>query len=268
MIKFEQVGLRYGIGPEVLSDVNFPLSPGSFHFLCGPSGAGKSSLMSLLFLGRRPTRGCIHAFGKNTSLLDRVELSKLRQNIGVIFQDFRLLPHLSVFDNVALPLRINGTPEKKIREHVEELLHWVGLGDYLNRLPQTLSGGQQQRIAIARAVISNPKLLLADEPTGNLDDEIGMKLMGLFEQLNKLGTTIVIATHSLKILDSLPHPRLILENGHLSVFDPVTGQIARALEDENFRYDPDAQPNIEAQGEQGPEGPDRVRATRDMLEAI
>lgn len=220
MIKFEHVGLRYGIGPEVLSDINFSLPPGSFHFLCGPSGAGKTSLMSLLYLGRRPTRGTIHALGKNTNILGRVELARLRQSIGVIFQDFRLLSHLSAFDNVALPLRINGVDEKKIKLHVEELLDWVGLGDCMHRLPATLSGGQQQRIAIARAVISNPKLLLADEPTGNLDDEIGMKLMGLFEQLNKMGTTIVIATHNLQILERLPHPRLILQDGHLHIFDP------------------------------------------------
>ncbi|MDD3020624.1 MAG: cell division ATP-binding protein FtsE [Alphaproteobacteria bacterium] len=222
MIKFEHVGLRYGIGPEVLSDVSFTLSPGSFHFLCGPSGAGKTSLMSLLYLGRRPTRGSIHAFDKNTNVLDRSELAQLRQNIGVIFQDFRLLPHMSAFENVALPLRIGGLNEKKIKSHVEELLDWVGLGDCMHRLPPTMSGGQQQRIAIARAVIANPKLLLADEPTGNLDDEIGMKLMGLFEQLNKMGTTIVIATHSLQILERLPHPRLILEAGNLHVFDPKT----------------------------------------------
>lgn len=222
MIKFEHVGLRYGIGPEILSDVSFTLAPGSFHFLCGPSGAGKTSLMSLLYLGRRPSRGTIHAFDHNTSVLDRVELAKLRQNIGVIFQDFRLLPHMSAFDNVALPLRINGMNEKKIKSHVEELLDWVGLGDCMHRLPITMSGGQQQRIAIARAVVANPRLLLADEPTGNLDDEIGMKLMGLFEQLNKMGTTIVIATHNLQILDRLPHPRLILEDGKLHIFNPHT----------------------------------------------
>jgi len=221
MIKFEHIGLRYGIGPEVLSDISFTLTQGSFHFLCGPSGAGKTSLMSLLYLGRRPTRGSIEAFGQNTNLLGREDLAELRQKIGVIFQDFRLLPHMSAFDNVALPLRINGLPEKKIKDHVEELLDWVGLGDCMNRLPPTLSGGQQQRIAVARAVITNPRLLLADEPTGNLDDEIGMKLMGLFEQLNKMGTTIVIATHSLQILNRLPHPRLILEAGHLKVFDPA-----------------------------------------------
>jgi cell division transport system ATP-binding protein len=220
MIKFEHVGLRYGIGPEVLEDISFTLTPGSFHFLCGPSGAGKSSLMSLLYLGRKATRGQIHMMGKNTGILEREELSKLRQKIGVVFQDFRLLPHLSAYDNVALPLRISGVPEKKIKNHVEELLDWVGLGDCMNRLPATLSGGQQQRIAIARAVIANPRLLLADEPTGNLDDEIGMKLMGLFEQLNKMGTTIIIATHSTQILDRLLHPRLILNQGKLEIFDP------------------------------------------------
>lgn len=220
MIKFEHVGLRYGIGPEVLDDITFTLDAGSFHFLCGPSGAGKSSLMSLLYLGRKATRGQIHMMGKNTGVLNREDLSKLRQKIGVVFQDFRLLPHLSAYDNVALPLRISGISEKKIKSHVEELLDWVGLGDCMNRLPATLSGGQQQRIAIARAVIGNPRLLLADEPTGNLDDEIGMKLMGLFEQLNKMGTTVLIATHSTQILDRLPHPRLILDHGHLDIFDP------------------------------------------------
>ena len=220
MIKFEHVGLRYGIGPEVLSDINFTLKPGSFHFLCGPSGAGKTSLMSLLYLGRKPTRGLVSMFGHNIGSLAREELIPLRQEIGVVFQDFRLLNHLSAFDNVALPLRITGTPEKEIKTNVTELLEWVGLGDCINRLPMTLSGGQQQRIAIARAVITRPKLLLADEPTGNLDDEIGMKLMGLFEQLNHMGTTTLIATHSLNILEKFPHPRLILDKGNLHVFEP------------------------------------------------
>lgn len=221
MIKFDHVGLRYGIGPEVLSDVSFSLDAGSFHFLCGPSGAGKTSLMSLLYLGRKPTRGQVHMMGKDSGTLNREQLSELRQKIGVVFQDFRLLPHLSAFDNVALPLRISGLPEKKLKDHVEELLNWVGLGDCMHRLPATLSGGQQQRIAIARAVIANPRVLLADEPTGNLDDEIGMKLMGLFEQLNKMGTTIIVATHNHQILESMPHKRLILEQGHVRVFDPA-----------------------------------------------
>jgi cell division transport system ATP-binding protein len=220
MIKFEHVGLRYGIGPEILSDVNFILEAGSFHFLCGPSGAGKTSLMSLLYLGRKPTRGLVTMFEQNIGSLNREELIPLRQQIGVVFQDFRLLNHLSAFDNVALPLRIKGISESEIKTNVTELLEWVGLGDCVNRLPSTLSGGQQQRIAIARAVITRPQLLLADEPTGNLDDDIGMKLMGLFEQLNHMGTTILIATHSLKILEQFRYPRLILDKGHLHTFEP------------------------------------------------
>lgn len=220
MIQFEHVGLRYGIGPEVLSDISFALEPGSFHFLSGPSGAGKTSLMRLLCLGKRPTRGLINMFGQNVNAMDRTQLVPLRQRIGVVFQDFRLLNHMSAFDNVALPLRIQGKPEKEIRNNVEELLNWVGLGEHLHVLPNTMSGGQQQRIAIARAVITRPRLLLADEPTGNLDDEIGMRLMNLFEQLNRMGTTIVVATHSQKMMDELPHKRLILEAGGLRVEEP------------------------------------------------
>lgn len=220
MIRFEHVGLRYGIGPEVLSDINFALEPGSFHFLTGPSGAGKTSLMSLLYLGRRPTRGLMTMFDHNTNEMTRDKLFSFRQRIGVVFQDFRLLPHLSAFDNVALPLRILGRPEKEIRAHVNELLDWVGLGDHLDVLPPTMSGGQQQRIAIARAVITRPRLLLADEPTGNLDEEIGMRLMNLFDQLNRMGTTIVIATHSQHIMDHFGYPRLILGGGHLKVEQP------------------------------------------------
>jgi cell division transport system ATP-binding protein len=222
MIRYDHVGLRYGIGPEVLSDVTFALEPGSFHFLTGPSGAGKTSLMSLLYLGRRPTRGIITMFGQAIGSMSREQLVPIRQRIGVVFQDFRLLNHLSAFDNVALPLRISGRPEKEIRNNVEELMHWVGLGDHMNALPNTMSGGQQQRIAIARAVITRPRLLLADEPTGNLDDEIGFRLMHLFEQLNRMGTTILIATHNQVMMDSFNHTRLILDKGHLRVEQPET----------------------------------------------
>ncbi len=222
MIKFEHVGLRYGIGPEVLSDINFTLEPGSFHFLTGPSGAGKTSLMSLMFLGRKPTRGLVTMFDQNVNDMDRAKLSKLRQKIGVVFQEFRLLPHLSAFDNVALPLRITGHRESEIKSNVDELLEWVGLGDYKNVLPLTLSGGQQQRVAIARAVIARPKLLLADEPTGNLDDNIGFRLMHLFEQLNRMGTTIVIATHSQSIMEKFGHPRLVLDAGTLHVHEQTS----------------------------------------------
>lgn len=222
MIRYDHVGLRYGIGPEVLSDISFALEPGSFHFLTGPSGAGKTSLMSLLYLGRRPTRGIITMFGQPIGSMTRAQLVPIRQRVGVVFQDFRLLNHLSAFDNVALPLRIAGRPEKEIRNNVEELMHWVGLGDHLNALPNTMSGGQQQRIAIARAVITRPRLLLADEPTGNLDDEIGFRLMHLFEQLNRMGTTILIATHNQAMMEKFNHKRLILDRGSLHLDSPAS----------------------------------------------
>ena len=216
MIRFEHVGLRYGIGPEVLSDVNFTLEPGSFHFLSGPSGAGKTSLMSLLYLGRHPTRGLITMFDQNVGQQSREQLKTLRQRIGVVFQDFRLLNHMSAFDNIALPLRIAGQSEKEIKANVNELMEWVGLGDHRFMLPPTMSGGQQQRVAIARAVITRPRLLLADEPTGNLDDEIGLRLLNLFDQLNRMGTTVLIASHNMPLMDKFKqHKRLILENGQV-----------------------------------------------------
>lgn len=216
MIRFHNVGLRYGAGPEILRDISFTLNPGTFHFLCGPSGAGKTSLLKLLYLGQRPTRGLIHMFGQDIIALSRDKLTPLRQQIGVVFQDFRLLGHLTAFDNVALPLRIAGVPEDEIRRNVAEMLEWVGLGDRMHARPPTLSGGQQQRMAIARAVISRPRLLLADEPTGNVDEKIGLKLLHLFEELNRYGTTVVIATHDKTVLERFAHPRLVLSDGTLT----------------------------------------------------
>jgi cell division transport system ATP-binding protein len=230
LIKYEHVGLRYGIGPEVLEDVNFTLEPGSFHFLSGPSGAGKTSLMSLLYIGRKPTRGLVRMFGQNIGELGRDQLAAMRQRVGMVFQDFRLLGHMSAFDNVALPLRIQGRPEKEIQNNVGELLDWVGLGDYKFSLPSTMSGGQQQRVAIARAVITRPRLLLADEPTGNLDDEIGFRLMALFDQLNKMGTTVVIATHNQALIDKFGHKRMILEKGRLKIEEPRKNDLRKKLE--------------------------------------
>jgi cell division transport system ATP-binding protein len=230
MIKYEHVGLRYGIGPEVLSDINFTLEPGTFHFLSGASGAGKTSLLSLLYVGRMPTRGLISMFGQNIGEMNREQLAVIRQRVGVVFQDFRLLGHMSAFDNVALPLRIQGRPEKEIQNNVGELLDWVGLGDHKYALPSTMSGGQQQRVAIARAVITRPRLLLADEPTGNLDDEIGFRLMALFDQLNRMGTTVVIATHNQTIMDKFAHRRLILEKGNLRIEEPKQTGLRRKLE--------------------------------------
>ncbi|MFN7193115.1 MAG: cell division ATP-binding protein FtsE [Rhodospirillales bacterium] len=215
MIVFQQVGLRYGLGPEVLRDVTFALQPGSFHFLTGASGADKSSLLSLLYLARLPSRGTMHMFGRDVARMARRDLPGLRRRIGTVFQDFRLLDHLSVIDNVALPLRVQGADEGQLREHAAELLVWVGLGDHLDALPPTLSGGQKQRVAIARAVIGRPKLLIADEPTGNVDDRIALRLMRLFEELNRLGTTIVVATHNMQLVRESRHPELRLEDGAL-----------------------------------------------------
>ena len=224
MISFNNVALRYGTGPEILRDLSFALAPGSFHFLTGPSGAGKTSLLRLLYLGNRPTRGHLTMLGKDLHKLSREELMPLRRQIGVVFQDFRLLDHLSVFDNVALPLRINGAQETDIHSHVSELLRWVGLGDHLQAKPPILSGGQKQRVAIARAVINRPRLLLADEPTGNLDDQIGTRLLYLFDELNRMGTTVVVATHNMALVEQFGHPQLHLDNGTVQLLPPLKTQ--------------------------------------------
>jgi cell division transport system ATP-binding protein len=215
MIRFEEVGLRYGTGSEVLRDISFELEAGSFHFLTGASGAGKSSLLRLLYLAHRPSRGLISFFGQDLATLPRKALPALRRQIGVVFQDFRLLDHLTVRENVALPLVAAGKSLAEAGAHVTELLTWVGLGDYLDVRPAVLSGGQQQRVAIARAVINRPRLLLADEPTGNVDSAMAFRLMYLFEELNRLGTTIVISTHNEEVLSQFAHPRLHLANGEL-----------------------------------------------------
>ena len=215
-VQFDNVGLRYTDGPEVLRDVSFTLTTGSFHFLTGPSGAGKSTILQLLFLALRPTRGLISLFGYDTATINGDNLPKLRKQIGVVFQDFHLIDHLSAFDNVALPLRISNVPENDIRIHVEELLIWVGLKDRMGARPNVLSGGEKQRVAIARAVISRPKLLLADEPTGNVDTSLGERLLLLFEQLNRHGTTIVIATHDDHLVQRFNKPVLALEAGEIN----------------------------------------------------
>ena len=217
MIEFEGVGLRYNTGPEILSDVHFHCAAGSFHYLTGESGAGKTSLLSLLNLSKSPTRGLVNMFGQNLNRLKRTEIVPLRRKIGMVFQDYRLLNHLNIFDNVALPLRIMQVSERDVRENTEELLNWVGLGKRLAAYPQSLSGGEQQRVAIARAIIGRPHLLLADEPTGNLDEEIGTQLIQLFSELHKMGTTIIMATHNRQIWQRFPHPRLHLHNGQVSL---------------------------------------------------
>ncbi len=222
IMRFDNVGLRYGQGTEVLQDISLALAPGSFHFLTGDSGAGKSSLLSLMCLARRPTRGRIEMFGIDATRMSHTMLPRVRRRIGVVFQDFRLLDHLTTLDNVALPLRVAGVRESEIARHVPELLHWVGLGDSLKIKPPFLSGGEKQRIAIARAVINRPDLLLADEPTGNVDDRIAQRLMHLFIELNRLGTTVVIATHNEPLIRRFGFPRLHLRDGGVECLDSET----------------------------------------------
>ena len=215
MVRFENVGMRYAAGPEVLRDVTFVLQAGSFTFLTGLSGAGKTTLLKLINMTEPPSRGLVTLFGRDLSITKRKEFPALRRRIGVVFQDFRLLDHLSAFDNVALPLRLAGRRENDYVRDVEELLSWVGLGDRMRARPPTLSGGEQQRIAIARAVVARPDLLLADEPTGNVDSEIGARLIRLFAELNRLGTTVLIATHDRALIESTRAREMRLVDGRL-----------------------------------------------------
>jgi cell division transport system ATP-binding protein len=220
IIHFDNVGLRYGTDREVLSDISFTLYPGSFYFLTGASGAGKTSLLKLLYLAQRPSRGMIRMFGADAITLPRDRLPALRRRLGVVFQDFRLVPHLSAFDNVSLPLRVAGIPEREIVKPVADMLDWVGLADRMQARPATLSGGEQQRVAIARAVIGRPDMLVADEPTGNVDPDMAVKLLRLFEALNRLGTTVVVATHDVHLLQKVPDSLIMrLDKGRLS--DPT-----------------------------------------------
>lgn len=219
MIRFENVGLRYGMGPEILRDITLQIPERSFQFLSGPSGAGKTTLLRLLFLSLKPTRGLITIFGKDRSRIHPAELPLLRRRIGVVFQDFRLLDHMTTYENVALPLRVRGREEASYRNDVTELLKWVGLGQRMHVLPPVLSGGEKQRAAIARALIEQPEILLADEPTGNVDPQLARRLLRLFIELNRLGTAVVIATHDLALMDQVDARRLILSGGRLDIYD-------------------------------------------------
>ena len=204
----------------MLRDLDFQLANGGFYFLTGPSGAGKTSLLKLLYLAQRPTRGRIRLFGEELSEAPRESLPPFRRRIGVVFQDFRLIRHLSAFDNIALPLRVAGATEEELEGPVREMLAWVGLADRASARPATLSGGEQQRVAIARAVINRPELLVADEPTGNVDAEMARRLLHLFTALNRLGTTVVVATHDVGLINATPGAEIIrLDNGGLA--DPT-----------------------------------------------
>lgn len=220
IVQFENVGLRYGTGAETLSDLSFSLREGGFYFLTGPSGAGKTSLLKLLYLAQRPSRGLIRLFGEDIVTMPRKRLPGFRRRIGVVFQDFRLVRHLSAFDNVALPLRIAGVEDRDLAAPVNEMLEWVGLGHRATARPATLSGGEQQRVAIARAVIARPEMLVADEPTGNVDPEMAVRLLHLFDGLNRLGTTVVVATHDVHLISRVGRSEMLrLDRGQIA--DPT-----------------------------------------------
>jgi cell division transport system ATP-binding protein len=217
VIRLEGIALKYDGGGDVLRDVNFHLRPGSFHFLTGPSGSGKTSLLRLLFMSIQPTRGNIQILGQDASRIVPARRANLRRRIGIVFQDFRLLDHLTTWENVALPLRVTGKHLSDYEEDVTDLLQWVGLGDRMHSFPHVLSGGEKQRAAIARAVINKPELLLADEPTGNVDPQMARRLLRLFIELNRLGTSVVIATHDHQLMRQTKAPRLELHDGHVRI---------------------------------------------------
>lgn len=219
MIQFENVGLRYGLGKEVLSDLSFQVAPKSFQFLTGPSGAGKTSLLRLMLMSLRPTRGVISVFGKAAPDIAPRQMPLIRRKIGVVFQDFRLLNHLTTYENVALPLQVRGHLETTYKKDVTDLLDWVGLSDRMHVFPPVLSGGEKQRVAIARALIDQPDVLLADEPTGNVDPPLARRLLRLFIELHRSGTSVVIATHDLSLMDQYDARRLVLNSGRLQIYD-------------------------------------------------
>ena len=217
MIRLNGIGVKYEGGNHVLRDASFHLRPGSFHFLTGPSGSGKTTLLRLLFMSMQPTHGHIYVLGQDIGRVTPSRRAQLRRRIGIVFQDFRLLDHLSTWENVALPLRVTGKRVSDYKEDVTDLLQWVGLGDRMHSFPSVLSGGEKQRAAIARAVINKPELLLADEPTGNVDPQMARRLLRLFIELNRLGTSVVIATHDHQLMRQTKAPRLELHDGHVRI---------------------------------------------------
>jgi cell division transport system ATP-binding protein len=218
VVRFEGVSMRYGRDPEILKDISFSLEKGSFHFLMGPSGSGKSTLLKLLYLAERASRGRIELFGRDIMGIKPKERPQLRRRIGVVFQEFRLLDHLSAFDNAALAPRIAGEKPSSYRNDVAELLAWVGLGQRMHAMPAALSGGEKQRLAIARAVLHRPDILLADEPTGNVDAALGLRILRLFTELNRLGATVLIASHDEELVARSGKPVLYLEDGHITAY--------------------------------------------------
>lgn len=222
MVRLQDITLHYRPGEApALDGVSCALEAGSFTWLTGASGAGKSSLLRLLHLATRPTAGQLHVLGQAVHQAKRRELPGLRRRIGIVFQDVRLLPHLDVLDNVALPLRIAGRREAQLLADAREMLEWVGLGHRMHDRPAALSGGEQQRVALARAVVARPSLLLADEPTAQLDDRQAHRVVALLREMHRMGSTVIVATHNIALLGEYPAPVLHLAAGRL--VDPDEG---------------------------------------------
>jgi cell division transport system ATP-binding protein len=219
VVRLENIGKRYGSDPEILHDVSLVLEPGGFYFLTGASGAGKTTLLKIIYLAERPSHGIVTLFRTDVATANRAAQTVLRRRIGIVFQDFRLVDHLSVRDNIALPLRIAGAPEGEIRKNIPDLLDWLGIADKIEASPPSLSGGEQQRVAIARAIVRRPELLIADEPTGNVDQDVALLLVDVFERINELGTTVLVATHDVDFVRRFAHRRFHLDDGVLSVAD-------------------------------------------------
>jgi len=215
IVSLEEVNLTYAHKRKVLSGINFNLADGGFCFLTGSSGAGKSSLLRLIYQAEKPSSGRVRVFGEQLKGIERKQQASLRRKMGIVFQDFRLIPHLTALENAALPLRLEDAKDSYVKKHAKELLEWVGIGDRINAYPAEMSGGEQQRVAIARAVMNRPRLLLADEPTGNVDEETALKLFHLFDELNKLGTAVILATHQSHIARKFKKPTLKLSEGKI-----------------------------------------------------
>lgn len=238
VISFANVGARYDDDEDVLTDVSFNIGAGSFYFLSGASGAGKTTLLRLMYQLHKPCRGIIKIFGRQTNNMSHDEITALRHKMAIVFQSYSLLSHMSVFDNVALPLRVRGVDEAKIKKLVTKTLEWVGLAKSANANPLALSGGQQQRVSVARAIIVQPSIMLADEPTGNLDDENASRLMELFIQMNKMfGTTIILATHNSALMQKYKFPVMHVENHHVNFVDGRRAESASAVKKPTIKTD-------------------------------
>jgi len=215
VIETQSLAKTYGRGMYALRDLNLTIGKGEFAFLTGPSGAGKSTLLRLLLLQERPTEGDVIVGGRNLSQLTRDEVQAYRRTVGFVFQDFKLIPTKTVFENVSFVLRVLGQSIEQQRRATYQALKWVGLQHRLNALPNELSGGEQQRVAIARALINEPHLVLADEPTGNLDPDLSLEIMTLFRDMNARGTTVLVATHDRELITQVGRRVIHLEHGRL-----------------------------------------------------